>query len=55
MAARHRPTRPTPGQPRVTWGSANLVAIAETRRGYVAALQAADRGHIEPLLTFARS
>src|SRR5690606_39801652 len=43
------------GQPRFTWGSANLVAIAETRRAYVAALQAADRGDIGPLLAFARS
>lgn len=38
-----------------TWGSANLVAIAETRRAYVAALQAADRGDIGPLMAFARS
>ena len=43
------------GKPRFTWGSANLVAIAETRRAYVAALQAADRGDIVPLLAFARS
>lgn len=43
------------GRPRFTWGSANLVAIAETRRAYVAALQAADRGDIGPLLAFARS
>jgi Fic-DOC domain mobile mystery protein B len=43
------------GQPRFTWGSANLVAIAETRRAYVAALQAADRGDIGLLMTFARS
>lgn len=43
------------GQPRFTWGSANLVEIAETRRAYVAALQAGDRGDIEPLLAFART
>jgi Fic-DOC domain mobile mystery protein B len=43
------------GQARFSWGSANLVAIDETRRAYVAALQAGDRGDIEPLLAFARS
>jgi hypothetical protein len=43
------------GQPRFTWGSANLVAIADTRRAYVAALQAGDRGAIAPLMAFARS
>jgi hypothetical protein len=43
------------GQPRFSWGSANLVAIAETRRAYVVALQAADRGDIAPLMAFARS
>ena len=43
------------GQDRFTWGSANLVAIAETRRAYVAALQCGDRGDIGPLLAFARS
>jgi Fic family protein len=43
------------GQPRFTWGSANLIAIAETRRAYVAALQAADRGDIGPLMAFGRS
>jgi len=43
------------GQPRFTWGSANLVAIAGTRRAYVAALQAADRGDIGPLMAFSRS
>lgn len=43
------------GQPRFTWGSANPVAIADTRRAYVAALQAADRGDTGPLLAFARS
>ena len=43
------------GQPRFTWGRANLVDPGETRRAYVAALRAADRGEIEPLLAFARS
>lgn len=43
------------GIPRFTWGSANLVEEAETRRRYVAALRAADVHEIEPLLAFARS
>ena len=43
------------GQPRFTWGRTNLVDAGATRRAYVAALQAADRGDIEPLLAFARS
>ncbi|WP_396593027.1 mobile mystery protein B [Brevundimonas sp. R86498] len=38
-----------------TWGSANLVEEAETRRRYVEALRAADAHEIEPLLAFARS
>lgn len=42
------------GIPRFTWGSANLVEAAETRRRYVAALRAADNHDIEPLLAFAR-
>ncbi len=43
------------GQPRFTWGSVNLVDPGQTRKAYVAALQAADTGDIEPLLAFARS
>ena len=43
------------GQPRFTWGRTNLVDAGATRHAYVAALQAADRGDIEPLLAFARS
>lgn len=43
------------GQPRFTWGRANLVDPGETRRAYVGALRAADGGKIEPLLAFARS
>lgn len=43
------------GQPRFTWGRANLVDPGETRGAYVAALRAADGGEIEPLLAFARS
>lgn len=43
------------GQPRFTWGSVNLVDAGQTRKVYVAALQVADAGDIEPLLAFARS
>jgi Fic-DOC domain mobile mystery protein B len=43
------------GQKRFTWGSASLVDPGETRRAYVATLQAADRHDITPLLAFARS
>lgn len=43
------------GQQRFTWGSSDLVAIDDTRQRYIAALQAADRNDIEPLLVFARS
>lgn len=43
------------GQPRFTWGSANLVKTAETRAAYIAALKAADNHDIAPLLSFARS
>ena len=42
------------GQPRFTWGSANLVEPAEARARYVAALRAADNHEIEPLIAFAR-
>lgn len=43
------------GRPRFTWGSADLVALPETRRRYVEALRAADRHDIGLLLAFARS
>ena len=43
------------GLERFSWGSANLVEIDETRRRYVAALQAADKGDIELLRAFVRS
>ena len=42
------------GQPRFSWGRANLVDAGETRKIYVAALQAADQGNMEALLKFAR-
>ncbi len=38
-----------------TWGRVNLVQASTTRKAYIAALQAADRGDHEPLITFARS
>jgi Fic-DOC domain mobile mystery protein B len=42
-------------QPRFTWGSANLVDISKTRKQYVEALRAADKGDIAPLQCFVRS
>lgn len=43
------------GQPRFSWGSANLVDAGATRKAYIAALRAADEEEITPLLEFARS
>ncbi|MCM8614224.1 mobile mystery protein B [Accumulibacter sp.] len=43
------------GKPRFTWGSQSLVDASATRQAYIAALQAADRRDIAPLLAFARS
>jgi Fic-DOC domain mobile mystery protein B len=43
------------GQPRFTWGSRSLVDANDTRKDYIAALQAADRRDIALLLAFARS
>lgn len=43
------------GRERFTWGSGNLVAIADLRKRYVDALRAADGQVIEPLVEFARS
>ena len=43
------------GQPRFTWGSQSLTDANDTRRRYIAALQAADARDIAPLLAFARS
>jgi len=43
------------GCERFTWGSGNLVALADLRSRYVAALRAADGQVIEPLVEFARS
>lgn len=43
------------GGKRFTWGSGNLVAIADLRKRYVDALRAADGEVMEPLIEFARS
>ena len=43
------------GQPRFSWGSANLVDPNETRKTYVAALRAADQHDFDALIAFARS
>ncbi len=43
------------GRERFSWGSGNLMAIAELRRRYIGALRAADEHVIGPLLEFARS
>ncbi len=38
-----------------TWGHETLIENGETRKQYIAALQAADRHDIKPLLKFART
>ena len=43
------------GQERFSWGGKNLVDVGETRKRYIAALQAADGHEIGPLLEFVRS
>lgn len=43
------------GKPRFSWGSQSLVDANDTRKNYIAALQAADMRDIAPLLGFARS
>lgn len=43
------------GQERFSWGGENLVDVGETRKHYIAALQAADEHDIGPLLEFVRS
>lgn len=43
------------GRPRFSWGSKSLVDANNTRKDYIAALQAADAHDIAPLLAFARS
>jgi len=43
------------GKARFSWDSKNLIDANETRKDYIAALQAADARNIVPLLAFARS
>ena len=43
------------GRDPFTWGSVSLTDVSETRTRYIAALRAADRHDIRPLLEFARS
>lgn len=38
-----------------TWGSANLVQQTDTRRNYLEAIWAADKGDFKPLIGFSRS
>lgn len=43
------------GRQRFSWGDGNLVATADLRKSYIAALKAADANEIGLLLEFARS
>ena len=43
------------GRKRFSWGRKNLVDVGETRKRYIAALQATDGHDIGPLLEFVRS
>ncbi len=43
------------GHPRFTWGRQSLVDAGDTRKRYIAALQAADARDMTPLQAFARS
>lgn len=43
------------GAPRFTWGGASLVEPSVTRSTYIAALRAADRGDLGPLVAFVRT
>lgn len=43
------------GQRRFSWGSGSLTTTSDLRSRYVAALRAADRGSLQPLMEFARS
>lgn len=37
------------------WHSSNMVKPDETRKQYIAAIRAGDRGNIQPLIEFARN
>jgi Fic-DOC domain mobile mystery protein B len=43
------------GQPRFTWGSADLQAAGNARHAYIEALHGADNHDLCPLIAFARS
>jgi hypothetical protein len=43
------------GQPRYTWGTADLQAAGGGRKAYIEALQAADGHNLDPLIAFSRS
>ncbi len=43
------------GQAPFTWGRVHLVEPSQTRTAYIAALRAADRHNLEPLLAFVRT
>lgn len=40
------------GLPALNWGSGSLTEISDLRKEYISALQEADRGNLEPLITF---
>jgi Fic-DOC domain mobile mystery protein B len=42
-------------QPVFTWGTGNLIKPGDTRAIYLTAIKKADKGDIQPLITFARS
>jgi Fic-DOC domain mobile mystery protein B len=42
-------------QPPFSWGAQDLTSAGEARAAYLAALRAADRGDVAPILSFARS
>lgn len=43
------------GAGRFSWGSASLAEVSQSRSAYIAALRAADRGDLDPLVAFVRS
>lgn len=42
-------------QPHYTWGAGSLVRQGNQRNNYLSAIKEADKGDIQPLITFARS
>ncbi|HFX17856.1 MAG TPA: cell filamentation protein Fic, partial [Flavobacteriales bacterium] len=43
------------GQEFFSWHQSNMVAPDEVRQAYIKALKQADKGHIKPLLDFAKT